>query len=50
MKELTSLQIKNFKNSLIKLKNDLTEKCKKNNRIKKADRDYYGYEENKFYG
>ena len=50
MKELTSLQIENFKNSLIKLKNDLIEKLKKNNRIEKADRDYYEYEKNKFYG
>ena len=40
----------NFKNSLINLKNVLIEKFFKNNRIKKADRDYYEYEENKFYG
>ena len=39
-KELTFLQIKNGKNNLIKLKNDLIEKFKKNIRIKKPDRDY----------
>ena len=50
IKELTSLQIENGKNSLVKLRNDLVEKYKKNNRIKKADREYYGYEDNKFYG
>ena len=50
MKELTFLQIENGKNNLIKVKNDLTEKFKKNNRRKKADRDYYEYEENKFHG
>ena len=50
MKELTFLQIKNGKNNLIKIKNDLIKKIKKNNRAKKADRDYYEYEENKFYG
>ena len=31
MKELKSLQIEHFKNSLIKLKSDLIEKIKKNN-------------------
>ena len=50
IKELTSLQIENFKNSLINLKSDLIEKSKKNNRTKKADKEYYEYEENKFYG
>ena len=50
MKELTFLQIENGKNNLIKLKNDLIEKFKKNIRTKKADRDYYEYEDNKFYG
>ena len=50
MKELTFLQKKNGENNLIKLKNDLTEKFKKNIRTKKADRDYYEYEDNKFYG
>ena len=40
----------NFKNVLIKKKDDLIKNLKKNNRAKKADRDYYGYEENKFYG
>ena len=44
IKELTTLQIKNIKNSLIKVKS------KKNNRIKKADKEYYEYEENNFYG
>ena len=50
MKELTFLQIENGNNNLIKLKNDLLEKFKKNIRIKKADRDYYDYEKKKFYG
>ena len=50
MKELTSLQIENFKNSLIKLKSDLIEKFKKNDRTKTADKEYYEYEEGKFYG
>ena len=50
MKELTFLQIENGKNNLIKLKNDLIERFKKNDRRNKADRDYYEYEENKFYG
>ena len=50
MKELTSLQIENFKNNLTKKKDDLIKKFKKNNRIKKADKEYYEYEENKFYG
>ena len=44
------MQIENGKNNLIKLKNDLIEKLKKNIRIKKAGREYYEYEENKFYG
>ena len=42
--------IENGKNNPIKLKNDLIEKFKKNIRTKKADRDYYEYEENKFHG
>ena len=50
IKELTSLLIKNVKNGLIKLRNNLVKKCKKNDRLKKADRDYYEYENNKFYG
>ena len=50
MKELTFLQIENGKNNLTKLKNDLIERFKKNDRRKKADRDYYEYEENKFHG
>ena len=50
MKELIFLQIENGKNNLIKLKNDLIQKFKKNIRIKKADRDYYDYEKNKFHG
>ena len=41
MKELTFLQIENGKNNLIKLKNDLIERFKKNDRRKKEDRDYY---------
>ena len=48
MKELTILQIENDKNNLIKLKNDLIKKFKKNIRIKKAERDYYEYEDNTF--
>ena len=48
MKELRFLKIENGKNNLIKLKYDLIEKFKKNVRRKKADRDYYEYEENKF--
>ena len=50
MKELTILQTENGKNNLIKLKNDLIKKFKKNIRIKKGDRDYYEYEYNKFHG
>ena len=50
MKELTFLQIANGKNNLIKLKNDLIERFKKNDRRKKADKEYYEYEENKLYG
>ena len=38
------MQIENAENNLIKLKNDSTEKFKKNNKIKKADR------EDKFHG
>ena len=49
MKELTFLQIEKGKNNIIKLKNDLIEKFKRNIRTKKADRDYYEYEDNKFY-
>ena len=44
------MQIENFKNNLIRVKNDLIEKFKKNNRIKKVDKEYYEYEDNKFYG
>ena len=44
------MQIENFKNNLIKVKIDLTEKFKKNNRVKKAGKDYYEYENDKFYG
>ena len=50
MKELTFLQIENGKNNLIKLKYDLIERFKKNDGRKKADRDHYEYEENKFHG
>ena len=50
MEELLSLQIENFKNNLIKKKDDLIKKFKKNNRTKKADREYYEYEDNRFYG
>ena len=48
MKELTFLQIENGKNNLIKPKNDLIERFKKNDGRKKVDRDYYEYEDNKF--
>ena len=50
LKELTFLEIENGKNNLIKLNNDLIERFKKNYRGKKADRDYYEYEENTFHG
>ena len=52
IKELTSIQTKNYKNKLIKIKDDLAEKFKKNKREKKIDRDRdcYEYEDNKFYG
>ena len=50
MKELTFLQIENSKNNLIKLKNDSMERFKKNDKRKKADKEYYEYEENKSYG
>ena len=50
MKELRFWEIENGKYNLIKLKNDLIEKFKKNIRIKKADKDYYDYEKNRFYG
>ena len=50
VKELTFLQIKIGKNNLIKLKNDLIERFKKNYRRNKADRDYYEYEKNNFHG
>ena len=50
MKESTFLLIENGKNNLIKIKNDLIERFKKNDRRKKADRDYYEYEENRFHG
>ena len=49
MKELTFSQIENGKNHLIKLNNDLIERFEKNDTRKKADRDYYEYEENKFH-
>ena len=50
MKELTFLQIENGKNNLIKLKNDLIEKFKKNNKIKKVDRENkcHGLKDKKF--
>ena len=35
MKEITNLQVKNFKENLIKFKYDLIKKIKINNRIKK---------------
>ena len=50
MKELTSLQIKNGKNNLIKLQKDLIERFKTNDRRKKADKEYHEYEKNKFHG
>ena len=42
MKELTNLQVKSFKENLIKFKNDLIMKNKINNRIKKDFDGYYG--------
>ena len=50
MKELTFLLLENGKNNLIKLKNDLIERLKKNDRRQKADRAYYESEDNTFYG
>ena len=50
IKKLTSSQIGNVKNELAKIRDGLVEKFKNNDRIKKADRDYYEYENNKFYG
>ena len=50
IKELTFLQIENGKTNLIKLKNDLIERFKRNDRRRRADRDYYEYEESKFHG
>ena len=50
MKELTFLLIENGKNNRIKLKNDLIERLKINNRRKKADKEYYEYEKTKCYG
>ena len=50
MTELTFLEIENGTNNLIKLKNDLIERFKKNDRRKKADNEYYEYEKNKFHG
>ena len=44
------MQIENFENNLINIRNDLKEKLKKNNRTKKAEKEYYEYENNKFYG
>ena len=56
MKELTFLQIENCKNNLIKLKNDLIERFKKNDRRKKAENKVHGLKndrrkkaENKFH-
>ena len=48
MKDLTNLQVKSFKENLIKFKNDFIMKSKINNRIKKDFDDYYG--KNKFNG
>ena len=48
MKHLTKLQVKTFKENLIKFKNDLIKKNKINNRIKKDFNNYY--ERNKFKG
>ena len=42
MKELTNVQVKSFKENLIKSKNDLIMKNKINNRIKKDFDGYYG--------
>ena len=48
MKELTNLQVKGFKENLIKCKNYLIKKNKINNRVKKDSDNYY--ERNKFKG
>ena len=42
IKELTNLQVKSFKENLIKFKNDLIMKNRINNRIKKDFDGYYG--------
>ena len=42
MKELPNLQVKSFKENLIKFKNDLIMKNNINNRIKKDFDGYYG--------
>ena len=46
MKKLTYSKTVNFKNDLIKVKKDLI----RNFRAKKADKNYYGYENDKFHG
>ena len=48
MKELTKLQVKSFKENLIKFENDLIKKNKTNNRIKKDSNNFY--ERTKFKG
>ena len=48
MKELTNLQVKCFKDNLIKFKNDLIKKKKINNRVEKYSNNYY--KRNKFKG
>ena len=48
MKELTNLQVKRFKENLIKFKNDLIEKNKFNSRIKKDFNNYYGRNKSKY--
>ena len=47
MKELTFLQIENCKNNLIKLKNDLIERFKKNDRRKKAENKFHGLKDDR---
>ena len=46
MQELTNLQVKSFKDNLIKFKNDLIKKKKINNRVKKDSNNHY--KRNKF--
>ena len=48
MKELANLQVKSFRENLIKFKNDFRKKNEINNRVKKDSNNHY--ERNKFKG